>query len=209
MNLVRKCRIKITFIVSQTSNDNNKKPSQPFQSCACWGCLVLLMASQPASPPGKWCCCYSVTCLASSSKGKTSLHDPAASLRKGKSMKKRREARGMEYRVPGNSTSLQDFCKQQPVMATARERKTDMEGNVFTTAAGAGGRGRDSPALRSSLSTPVGPQGWAGLWLPTPIPAFLGGPSCLWGGYSSSALVIASLILLLHPCGMPTDWQVP
>lgn len=69
----------------------------------------------------------------------------------------------MEYRVPGNSTALQDFCKQQPVMATARERKTDMEGNVFTTAAGAGGRGRDSPALRSSFSTPLGPQGWAGL----------------------------------------------
>lgn len=63
----------------------------------------------------------------------------------------------MEYGVAGNSIALQDFCKQPPVMATVRERKTDMEGNVFTTAAGAGGRGRDSPALRKALSSPVGP----------------------------------------------------
>lgn len=110
----------------------------------------------------------------------------------------------MEDRILENSTALQDFCKQQPVMATVRERKTDMEGSMFTTAARAGGGGRDSPALRSALTTPVGPPGLGWASAPHPNPCFLGGPpSCLWEGYSSSALVIASLILQLHPCGMP------
>lgn len=87
----------------------------------------------------------------------------------------------MEDRILENSTALQNFCKQQPVMATVRERKTDMEGSMFTTAARAGGGGRDSPTLRSALSTPVGLRGWAGLQLPTPICAFLGGPHLVYG----------------------------
>lgn len=147
------------------------------------------MVLQPARSPGKWCCCYSMTCFACSNKRKTSLHDPidsfslclAAGRKEKKSMKKGPGARGMEDRILENSTTLQDFCKQQPVMATVRERKTDMEGSVFTTAATAGGGGRDSPALRSALSAPVGPRGWAGLQLPTPIRAFLGGPHLVYG----------------------------
>lgn len=60
-----------------------------------------------------------------------------------------------------------------------------MEGNVFTTAAAAGGRqregGRDSPTLRSARSAPAGPQGWVVLRSPHP-PLYWGGPTaCLWG----------------------------
>lgn len=95
-------------------------------------------------------------------------------------MEKGPEARRMEDRMLENRTALQDFCKQQTVMATVRERKTDMEGSMFTTAARAGGGGRDSPALRSALSTLVGPRGWAGLQLPTPM-CFLGGPHLVYG----------------------------
>lgn len=96
-------------------------------------------------------------------------------------MKKGPEARGMEDRILENSTALQDFCKQQPVMATVGERKTDMEGSVFTTAARAGGGGRDSPALRSALSAPVGPRGWAGLQLPPQSVLSWGGPILFMG----------------------------
>lgn len=146
------------------------------------------MDSQPACSPGKWCCCYGMTCFACSNKRKTSSHDPIASFsvclaarRKGKTVEKGPEARGMEDRMLENTIALQDFCKQQTVMATVRERKTDMEGSMFTTAARAGGGGRDSPALRSALSTPVGPQGWARLQLPTPM-CFLGGGPILFMG---------------------------
>lgn len=74
--------------------------------------------------------------------------------------------------------ALRDFGKQQPVMATVREGKTDMEGNVFTTAA-VGGRlseegGRDSPTLRSARSAPVGPQGWVVLHC-AHLPLYWGG----------------------------------
>lgn len=83
-----------------------------------------------------------------------------------------------------------------------------MEGSVFTTAAGGRrrgkGGGRDSPTLRSARSTPVGPRGW--VVLRSPHPRFLAGGRAhlVYGeGYSSSALVIAFPIFLLHPCGMP------
>lgn len=88
-------------------------------------------------------------------------------------------------------------------MATVRKGKTDMEGNVFTTT-GKGGRRREGfpySALSSLLSGGAPGLGCAS----PPLPAFSGGGGHLvYGeGYSSSALVIASLILLLHPCGMP------
>lgn len=85
---------------------------------------------------------------------------------------------------------------------------------MFTTAAAAGGRRREGgregfpdSELSPLRSAPLGPQGWVVLRSPhLSSPLFIGGgaPLVYGEGYSSSALVIASLILLLHPCGMPT-----
>ena len=90
-------------------------------------------------------------------------------------------------------------------MATAR-RKTDMEGNVFTTAAVGGrpsGGGRDSPAPRAALGS-AGARGWVTLRRPHPrFTGGRGGADLVYGeGYPSSALPTAAPTLPPHPCGM-------
>lgn len=108
--------------------------------------------------------------------------------------------------------ALQDLGKQQPVMATVREqgkqtwRETCLQLQQWRAGGGGreGGRGEGFP---DSALSPLRDGGAPGLScaLAPPTPLYWGGgPHLVYGeGYSSCALVILSLILLLHPCGMP------
>ena len=116
-------------------------------------------------------------------------------------------ARAMEDGVQKAVRALRDSGKQQPVMATAR-RKTDMEGHVFTTAAGGGrlrgGREGFPGSARRSLGFAEAPGlGHASV----PAPPFYGGgrgggAHLVYGEGYSSALLIAAPTLPPHPCGM-------
>lgn len=110
-----------------------------------------------------------------------------------------------------DASAFRDFGKQQPVMATVREKgkQTWRETCLQLQQAAAGGRRREGgrEGFPDSALSPLRSSGAPGLGSASkpPRPALLGGcPQLVYGeGYSSSALVIASLILLLHPCGMP------
>lgn len=91
-------------------------------------------------------------------------------------------------------------------MATVREKgkQTWRETCLQLQRRREGGGGREG--FPDSALSPLRSSGAPGLGSASkpPPPLYWGGAPLVYGeGYSSSALVIASLILLLHPCGMP------
>lgn len=114
-----------------------------------------------------------------------------------------------------DGSALQDFGKQQPVMATVRRQNRHGGKRVYNRSSSSAGGGREAEGGREAgegfpdfALSPLCSGGAPGLGSAAdpPSPALLvGGAHLVYGeGYSSSALVIKSLILRLHPCGMPT-----